>query len=234
MLGFNEITCETGLNPNSDTYTATSSTKNTLKQYEVRLWIFVVYTILQIACIEREWPPFMQWHWIWLTPSHIEYIALTTAVPFNTGHPSAGHDNWRLRYRFFPHYKVPLTFRYSWKRLRKRRSKNLIKFPQVYIAFVLQYVHCFEKKNTYWLNESWETRLPKRLKCTIRLLLGMTKRRKCYTIQHCESNTDIAISRPATTTQVPRRVYWSIQIKHANNDPLCVLCIFLTLSKKSF
>ena len=149
--------------------TATSSTKNTLKQYEVRLCIFVVYTISQIACIEREWSPFMQWHRIWLTPSYIEYIALTTAVPFNTGHPSAVSRSRQLKsaLHVFSHYKVPLTFRYSWKRLRKRRSKNLIKFPQVYIAFVLQYVHCFEKNTTYWLNESWETRLPKRLKCTI-------------------------------------------------------------------
>ena len=40
------------------------------------------------------------------------------------------------------------------KKIKKRRSKNLIKFPQVYIAFVLQYVHLFEKNNTYWLNES--------------------------------------------------------------------------------
>ena len=92
-------------------------------------------------------------------------------LPFHstlvTRRPYLGHDNWRLRYRFFPHYKVPLTFRYSWKRLGKRRCKNLIKFPQVYIAFVLQYVHCFEKNSTYWLNESWETRLPKRLKCTV-------------------------------------------------------------------
>ena len=119
----------------------------------------MVYTISQIACIEREWPPFMQWHWIWLTPSHIEYIALTTAVPFNTGHPSAVSRSRQLKaaLQVFSHYKVPLTFRYSWKRLRKRRSKNLIKFPQVNIAFVLQYIHCFEKKNTYWLNESWET-----------------------------------------------------------------------------
>ena len=115
----------------------------------------MVYTISQIACIEREWPPFMQWHRIWLTPSYIEYIALTTAIPFNTGHPSAVSRSRQLKaaLQVFSYYKVPLTFRYSWKRLRKRRSKNLIKFPQVYIAFVLQYVHCFEKKNTYWLNE---------------------------------------------------------------------------------
>ena len=53
VFGFNEILCETGLEPNSDT-TATSSTKKTLKQYEVRLCIYVVYTISQIACIERE------------------------------------------------------------------------------------------------------------------------------------------------------------------------------------
>ena len=129
----------------------------------------MVYTISQIACIEREWPLFVQWHRIWLTPSYIEYIALTTAVPFNTGYLSAVSSSRQLKaaLQFFSHYKVPLTFWYSWKRLRKRRSKNLIKFPQVYIAFVLQYVHCFEKNNTYWLNESWETRLPKRLKCTI-------------------------------------------------------------------
>ena len=92
-------------------------------------------------------------------------------LPFHsilvTRRPYLGHDNWRLRYMFFSHYKVLLTIRYSWKRLRKRCSKNLIKFSQVYISFVLQYVHCFEKKNTYWLKESWKTRLSKRLKCTI-------------------------------------------------------------------
>ena len=149
--------------------TATSSTKNTLKPYEVRLCIFVVYTISQIACIKREWPPFMQWHRIWLTPSYIEYIALATAVPFNTGHPLAVSRSRQLKaaLQFFSNCKVPLTIRYTLKRLRKRRSKNLIKFPQVYIVFVLQYVHCFKKNNTYWSNESWETRLPKRLKCTI-------------------------------------------------------------------
>ena len=172
MFRFNEIICETGIKPNSDTYTQ-------LQHHQRRtLWsnmksdyrcIFVVYTISQIACIEREWPPFMQWHRIWLTPSYIEYIALTTAVPFNTGHPSAVSRSRQLKaaLQVFSHYKVPLTFRYSWKRLRKRCSKNLIKFPQVHIAFVLQYVHCFEKKNAYWINESWETRLSKRLKCTI-------------------------------------------------------------------
>ena len=94
----------------------------------------------------------------WQLPFH---STLVTRCPY------LGHDNWRQRYRYFSHYKVPLTFRYSWKRLRKSRSKNLIKFPQVYIAFVLQYVHSFEKNNTYWLNKSWETRLPKRVKCTI-------------------------------------------------------------------
>ena len=121
----------------------------------------MVYTISQIACIEMEWPPFMQWHRIWLAPSYIDYIAMTTAVPFNTGHPSAVSRSLQLKaaLQVFSHYKVPLTFRYTWKRLRKRRSKNLIEFPQVYIAFVLHYVHCFEKKNSYWLNESWETRL---------------------------------------------------------------------------
>ena len=90
----------------------------------------MVYTILQIACIERDWPPFMQWHRIWLTPSYIEYIALTTAVPFNTGNLSAVSRSWQLKAapQIFPHHKVPLTFRYSWKRLRNSRSKNLIKF----------------------------------------------------------------------------------------------------------
>ena len=93
----------------------------------------------------------------WQLPFHSTLI---------TRRPYLGHDNWRLRYSFFP-FKVPLTFRHSWKRLRKRRSKNLIKFPQVYIAFALQYARYFEKNNIYWLIESWETRLPKRLKCTI-------------------------------------------------------------------
>ena len=81
----------------------------------------------------------------------IEYIALTTAVPFNTGHSSAVCRSRQLKaaLQVFSHYKVPLTFRHSRKRLRKRRSKNLIKFPQVYIAFVLQYARCFEKNNTY-------------------------------------------------------------------------------------
>ena len=122
-----------------------------------------------MACIEREWPPFMQWHRFWLSPSYIEKIALMTAVPFNTGNPSGASRSRQLKaaLQVFPHCKVQLTFRYSWKRLRKRCSKSLIKFSQVYIAFVLQCVHCFEKKNIYWLNESWKTRLPKRLKCTI-------------------------------------------------------------------
>ena len=97
----------------------------------------------------------------WQLPFHSSLV---------TRQPYLGQDNWRLRYRFFSHYKVPLTFRYSWKRLRKRRSKNLIKFPQVYITFVLQYAHCFEKKNKHWLSESWETWLPERLKCTIVIL----------------------------------------------------------------
>ena len=94
---------------------------------------------------------------------------LPFGLPFNTGHPSAVPRSRQLKgaLHVFSHYKVPLTFRHSWKRLRKRRSKNLIKFSQVYIEFVLQYIHCFEKNNKYWLNELWETRLPKRLKCTI-------------------------------------------------------------------
>ena len=77
----------------------------------------------------------------------IEYIALTTAVPFNTDNPSAVSRSSQLKAALqnFPHYKVPLTFQYSWKRLRKRRSKNLIKFSQEYIAFVLLYVHCLKR-----------------------------------------------------------------------------------------
>ena len=170
MFGFNEIICETGLKPNSDTYTQLQHHQwRTIWSNMKSDYIFVVYTISQMACIEREWPPFMQWYRIWLTPSYIECIALTTAVPCNTGHPSAVSRSRQLKaaLQVFSHYKVPLTFRYSWKRLRKRRTKNLIIFPQVYIAFVLQYIHCFEKNNKYWLNESWETRLPKRLKWTI-------------------------------------------------------------------
>ena len=94
-----------------------------------------------------------------------------------------GHDNWRQRYRFFSHYKVPLTFRYSWKRLRKRRTKKLIKFPQVYIEFVLQYIHCFEKNDRYWLNESWEIRLPKRLKCAVSADISDISRPNTHTIR---------------------------------------------------
>ena len=96
-------------------------------------------------------------------------VILNTAVLFNVGNPSAVSRSWQMKAALpiFPHYKVPLTFWYSWTRLRNRRSKNLIKFSQVYIAFVLRHVQCFEKKTTYWLNESWKTRLPKRLKCTI-------------------------------------------------------------------
>ena len=161
----------------------------------------MVYTISQIACIEREWPPLLQWHRIWLTSSYIEYIALTTAVPFNTGQPSAVSRSRQLKaaLQVFSHYKVPLTFRYSWKRLRKRRSKNLIKFPQVYIAFVLQYVHCFEKKNIYWLNESWETRLPKRLKCTI-VMLRVDWR--------CDFPSSIGLSTRAIS-KAPCHVHWT-------------------------
>ena len=121
-------------------------------------------------CVHRKgWPPFMQWHRFWITPSYIEYIALANTVLFNAGNPSAVSRSWQMKAALpiFPHYKVPLTFRYSWKRLRNRRWKNLKKFSQMYIAFVLQHVQCFEKTNTYWLNELWKTRLPKRLKCTI-------------------------------------------------------------------
>ena len=52
---FNEIICKTGLKHISRHLhtSATSSRKNTLKQYEVILCIFVVYTISQNACIER-------------------------------------------------------------------------------------------------------------------------------------------------------------------------------------
>ena len=50
-----------------------------------------------------------------LTPSYIEYIALTTDVPSNTGHPSAVSRSRQLKaaLQVFSHYKVPLTFRYS-------------------------------------------------------------------------------------------------------------------------
>ena len=66
VFGFNEIICKTGLNIFRHLHTsATSSRKNTLKQYEVTLCIFVVYIISQNACIERAWPPFMQWHRFW-------------------------------------------------------------------------------------------------------------------------------------------------------------------------
>ena len=53
------------------------------------------------------------------------------------------------------------------KKIKKTSLKNMIKFSQVYIAFVLRYVQSFEKKNTYRLNESLKTRLPKRLKYTM-------------------------------------------------------------------
>ena len=175
MFRFNEIICEKGPKPNTDTYTQLQHHQrrtlwSNMKSDYVSLW-YTQFRKLR-ASKGSDRPPIMQWHRIWLTPSYIEYIALTTAVPFNTGHPSAVSRSRQLKaaLQVFSHYKVPLTFRYSWKRLRKRHSKNLIKFPQVYIAFVLQYVHCFEKKNTYWLNESWETRLPKRLKCTIDMI----------------------------------------------------------------
>ena len=123
-----------------------------------------------VKCVHRKgWPSFMQWHRFWIAPSYIEYLALATAVLFNAGIPSAVSRSWRMKaaLQIFPHYKVSLTFQYSWKRLRNRRSKNLIKFSQVYIAFVLRYVQCFEKKNAYWLNQPRKARLPKRLKCTI-------------------------------------------------------------------
>ena len=48
---------------------------------------------------------FMQWHRFWLTPSYIEQIALTTAVPFNTGNPSAVSRSRQLKAAlqgFFP------------------------------------------------------------------------------------------------------------------------------------
>ena len=140
-----------------------------------------------ILCNDTEY----DLHLIILNTLHWQLPFHSTLV---TRRPYLGHDKWRLRYRFFSHYKAPLTSRYSWKRLRKRRSKNLIKFPQVYIAFVLWYVHCFEKKNTYWLNESWKTRLPKRLKCTIVAVSSISIARSTYagpcTVGlHCQTPT---------------------------------------------
>ena len=40
----------------------------------------------------------------YITPSYFEYIALTTAAPFNTDNPSVvfRSNNWRLHYRFLP------------------------------------------------------------------------------------------------------------------------------------
>ena len=171
MFGFNEILCETTLQPNSDTYTQLQHHQrrtlwSNMKSDYVSLW-YTQFRKLRaskgsdlLLCNDTEF----DLHLVILNTLHWQLPFLSTLV---TRRPYLGHDNWRLRYRFFSHYKVPLTIRYSLKRLRKRRSKNLIKFPQVYIAFVLQYVHCFKKNHTYWLNKSWETRLPKRLKCTI-------------------------------------------------------------------
>ena len=171
MFRFNEIICETGLNL---IQTLTHNCNIINEEHFEAIWSQTMYLcgIHNFAnCVHRKgvtsfyaMTPIFDLHLVILNTLHWQLPFHSTLV---TRRPYLGHDNWRLRYRFFSHYKVPLTFRYSWKRLRKRRSKNLIKFPQVYIAFVLQYVHCFEKKNTYWLNESWETRLPKRLKCTI-------------------------------------------------------------------
>ena len=176
MFRFNEIICETGLKPNSDTYTQLQHhQRRTLWSNMKSDYVSLRYTQFRklraskgsdlLLCNDTKF----DLHLVILNTLHWQLPFHSTLV---TRRPYLGHDNWRLRYRFFFHYKVPLTFRYSWKRLRKRRYENLIKFPQVYIAFVLQYVHCFEKNHACWLNESWETRLPKRFKCTLEKKFG--------------------------------------------------------------
>ena len=71
-----------------------------------------------------------------------------------------------------PRYIFPLLSSIDISLFLKKIEKPSLKksdkiLSQVDIAFVLWYVHCFEKNDTYWLNESWKTRLPKSLKCTI-------------------------------------------------------------------
>ena len=207
MFGFHEIICETGLKPNSDTYTQLQHHQrrtlwSNMKSDYVSLW-YTQFRKLRaskgsdlLLCNDTEFDlgsiqtgrdsvkltasllhkKFEAARPVWML--RLINMCSKTSAPCFT--PSTWC--WRVTSRSqqlkaalqgFPHYKVPLTFRYSCKRLRKRRSKNLIKFPQVDIAFVLQYVHCFEKNNTYWLNESWETRLPKRLKCTISIFINI-------------------------------------------------------------
>ena len=135
-------------------YTLTHKCNIINKEHFKAIWSQTIYVSLwytqfrKTACIERESPSFMQWHRVRFTLCYIECIALTTAVPFNTGHPSAVSRSWQLKVarQVFSSFKVPLTFRYSWKRLRKRPSKNLIKFSQVYIAFVFAVCSMFWKE----------------------------------------------------------------------------------------
>ena len=194
MFGFNEIICETGLKPNSDTYIQLQHHQwrtlwSNMKSDYVSLW-YTQFRKLRaskgsdlLLCNDTEFDLHLVIHCI-------EYIALTTAVPFNTGHPSAVSRSRQLKaaLQVFSHYKVPLTFRYSWKRLRKRCSKNLIKFPQVYIAFVLQYIYCFEKNDKYWLNESWETWLPKTFQMHYRTISFSTNHYWYFLQQVCKNH----------------------------------------------
>ena len=130
MFGFNVIICETGLKSNSVTYTQLQHHQrrtlwSKMKSDYVSLW-YTQFRKLHaskggdlLLCNDTEF----DLHLVILI-----YIALTTAVPFNTGHQSTVSRSWQLKaaLQVFSHYKVPLTFRYSCKRLRKRRSKNLI------------------------------------------------------------------------------------------------------------
>ena len=105
-FGFNEILCETGLKPNSDTYTQLQNHQrrtlwSNMKSDYVSLW----YTQFRKLRASKE----SVLHLCNDTEFHLHLVILNTLyrqLPFHstlvTRRPYLGHDNWRLRYRFFP------------------------------------------------------------------------------------------------------------------------------------
>ena len=128
MFRFNEIICETGLKPNSDTYTQLQHHQrrtlwSNIKSDYVSLWYTQFHASKEcdiLLCNDTEF----DLHLVILNTLHWQLPFHSTLV---TRRPYLGHDNWRLvALQVFSHYKVPLTFRYSWKRLRKLR-RNFIR-----------------------------------------------------------------------------------------------------------
>ena len=114
VFRFNEIICETGLKPNSDTYTQLQHHQrrtlwSNMKSDYVSLW-YTQFRKLRaskgsdlLLCNDTEF----DLHLVILNTLHWQLPFHSTLV---TRRPYLGHDNWRLRYRFFPIIKYHWHF----------------------------------------------------------------------------------------------------------------------------